>query len=98
MKVEQKMPSQDLYNVTCAHKSILLEFEQHLGEKYIFRRNEDLIQNDEKILEHLKETYGGELILIPGDTNAGKLNETINKFLHDEFIQHILANIILFLK
>jgi len=43
----------------------------HLGEKYIFRRNEDLIQNDEKILEHLKETYGGELILIPGDTNAG---------------------------
>lgn len=69
------------YSATCAHKSLFFIFEQHLGEKYIFRNNEDQIKNDEKILEHLKENYGGDLILIPGDTNAGKLNENAKTFL-----------------
>lgn len=44
----------------------------HSAEKYIFRHNISDIENDVKVLKHLKKEYGGDLIMIAGDTNAGK--------------------------
>lgn len=43
----------------------------HLGEKYVFSRNQDLIDNDVAIIEFLKKNYQGDILMIPGDTNAG---------------------------
>ena len=43
----------------------------HLGEKYVFNYKPDEVVNDITIINHLKKQYGGDLILIPGDTNAG---------------------------
>jgi hypothetical protein len=43
----------------------------HLGEKYVFDTKPDEVTNDIKIINYLKRDYGGELVLIPGDTNAG---------------------------
>lgn len=43
----------------------------HLGEKYVFDTKPDEVENDIKIIKLLKESYGGDFIMIPGDTNAG---------------------------
>lgn len=43
----------------------------HLGEKYVFAQNQDQIDHDVDIMKHLKATHQGELLMIPGDTNAG---------------------------
>ena len=43
----------------------------HLGEKYVFAQNQDQISNDIEIVKYLKENYQGEVLMIPGDTNAG---------------------------
>lgn len=43
----------------------------HQGEKYVFNTNPDENENDVKIISLMKERYGGDLILIPGDTNEG---------------------------
>ncbi len=55
---------------TVGWRSILLS-DWHLGEKYVFSTRSDEIQNDVNITSFLKESFGGDLILIPGDTNAG---------------------------
>lgn len=43
----------------------------HLGEKYVFSENQDQITSDVEIIQYLKENYQGEILMIPGDTNAG---------------------------
>ena len=48
----------------------------HSAEKYIFRPNEETIEQDITILKHLKGNYGGDFIMIPGDTNSGSWDRT----------------------
>ena len=49
----------------------------HLAEKFVFRdakKNNSYArtrQNDVELVNYLKKKYGGELVIIPGDTNAG---------------------------
>ena len=43
---------------------------------------DDLFHRQKKALEHIDDLYGGDLILLPGDTNTGKWYraEHINKY------------------
>lgn len=51
-------------------RSIILS-DWHQGEKYVFSKRPDEIKNDVNVTHFLKNTFGGELLIIPGDTNAG---------------------------
>ena len=51
-------------------RSLILS-DWHQGEKYVFSNRPDEILNDVNVTHFLKNTFGGELLLIPGDTNAG---------------------------
>ena len=74
---------------------MLLLADWHLGEKYVFQENPDQIANDIEIIKYLKENYKGEVLMIPGDTNAGfwhteefqnKMNEFLGQSLEDEAV------------
>ena len=43
----------------------------HSAEKYVFSQNVNDITQDEKVISYLSNNYGGEFVLIPGDTNSG---------------------------
>ena len=58
-------------------------------EKYVFREVEDDIDHDVAIIQYLKDNYRGEVLMIPGDTNAGfwdkdSFVEQMRLFLGDE--------------
>ena len=44
----------------------------HSAEKYVFNKNEALVNQDIKTVEYLHHNYGGEFVMIPGDTNSGQ--------------------------
>jgi hypothetical protein len=52
----------------------------HSAEKYVKRdiypETQQLIDQDVKIVKFLSRNYGGEFVLIPGDTNAGQWDRT----------------------
>ena len=57
----------------------------HSAEKYVFRKQEEDIKQDEKVVSYLSNNYGGEFVLIPGDTNSGSWDKYSfqQKFLQD---------------
>ena len=48
----------------------------HSAEKYVFRPNKKAIKQDIEIVKHLKHNYGGDFVMIPGDTNNGAWDKT----------------------
>jgi len=61
----------------------------HVAEKYVFDRNELQQDNDVKIVNFLKKNYGGDFVMITGDTNAGywdkgSLRESLSEYIGEE--------------
>lgn len=43
----------------------------HSAEKYVFSEQKSDIRQDKIVISYISETYGGDFVMIPGDTNNG---------------------------
>lgn len=58
----------------------------HSAEKYVFGDRVEDIMQDEKVISYLSNNYGGEFVLIPGDTNNGGWTQ---RSFQKKFLQEI---------